>query len=313
MSKITQRPAVGILNPFGTASTASNYIGTSTPISGAQAYSANPANGAQPTPGTGFYDPNFCTYVGEKFDTADGRELVLVANGVGALAAGTLVQQAAPIAAFSVTALAITVPTATPATAGSFQILVTNGTTVLNVNQYAQGYIIVSAGTGIGQMFKISSHQPAISGATFLVTLEDAIQVTLDATSKVNLHYNQYGGLGGSGTTGSPTGGVIINPTTQTSAPVGMTLTAIAASVATTYTSAGLVNVAGTVQYGLIACHGFAAGTNDAAGTLTAGAAVMPSTSVAGAVRASTGDVAVIGNAVTAATASTSFPIMLNM
>ncbi len=41
-------------------------------------------------------------------------------------------------------------PTATPATAGTYQILVTNGATVLNVNEFANGYLIVTNPSGLG-------------------------------------------------------------------------------------------------------------------------------------------------------------------
>jgi hypothetical protein len=76
MSRITNRPAVAPLSPFSTVqSVASNYTGTATGPVNYEAYSANPANSASTATGTGFFDPNFVTYVGQKFDTSDGREL----------------------------------------------------------------------------------------------------------------------------------------------------------------------------------------------------------------------------------------------
>lgn len=254
MSKITQNPAVGILNPFGTVSTASNYTGTATPINGGQAYSASPANGAQPGSGTGFYDPNFCTYVGEKFATSDGREFVVVANGGVALVAGKVV--AAPAQITTALGLAMTVPTAYPATAGSLQILVTNGSTILSNNQFQGGYLITQTNTGVGQTLKIASHQPAANGATFVVTLEDAIQTTLDATTTVSLVYNPYGGLSASAA-GAVSSGVIVAPAGLTSAPIGVSTYPIAASVLPTFnTTTGLQTANGTIQYGLIQTHG---------------------------------------------------------
>lgn len=235
MSLITQRPAVALLNPFANISSGN----------GNQAYSANPANGAQPSSATGFYDPSFMTCVGQKFDTSDGRELVLVQNGAVALASGVLVQSEAEVTAFQ--KLAMTVPTATPATAGTFQILVTNGSTVLNSNKFSGGYVVVAAGTGIGQILGISSHQPAANGATFIVNLEDPIQTTLDATSKISLLQNPYAN-------------VIINPTTSTGSPIGVSLYPIAASTAPTYNgTSGALTVNGVAQFGLITCHGYAA------------------------------------------------------
>lgn len=244
MSRISQKPSVAAISPFLTANTvASNYTGTATPVVTTQAYGGIPATTAVVTAGTGAFDASFVTYVGQKFDTSDGRELVLVQNGAAALVSGTLIQSSAEVTAFE--KLAMTVPTAYPATIGANQILVTNGSTVLKVNQFQQGYAIVSAGTGIGQTFKIASHAAAANAATFVVTLEDAVQVTLDATSKISLIANPYIG-------------VITSPaTTATGGPVGVAITAIAASTAATYDgTSGALTATGVAQYGLIACHG---------------------------------------------------------
>ncbi len=225
MSRITQRGATGGLNLFQ------------------QAYAANPAITPITTVGTGFADPNMDTYIGQKFTLSDGREVTLVQNGSVALATGVLVQSPAEVTAFQ--KLAMTVPTAYPATAGSFQVLVTNGSTVLNANQFAGGYLVVASGTGIGQTLKISTHAPAANAATFVVTLEDAILTTLDATSKVSLIANI-------------SDSVIISPaTTATGAPVGVTLYPLAASTAPTYNATtGALTTAGVAQYGLIVTHG---------------------------------------------------------
>ena len=233
MSRISQKSAVAPLSPW-------TNLSTGVPE---QAYSANPANTPITTAGTGFADSNFGTYVGQKFDTSDGREIALVSNGTVALAAGVLVQSEAEVTAFQ--KLAMTVPTAYPATAGLYQILVTNGSTVLNANKYQGGYAIVASGTGIGQMLKISSHQPAANGATFVVNLEDAIQTTLDATSKISLLQNPYAN-------------VIISPaTTATGGPVGVTLYGIAASTAPTYNgTTGALTTAGVTQYAMVVTHG---------------------------------------------------------
>lgn len=233
MSRITQKSAVAPLDPW-------RNISSGVPN---QAYSANPASSPITTAGTGFADPSFQSCVGQKFDTSDGRELALVQNGAVALSAGVLVQSEAEVTAHQ--KLAMTVPTAYPATAGSYQILVTNGATVLNVNKFAGGYVIVASGTGIGQMLKIASHQPAAASATFVVTLEDPIQTTLDATSKITLVQNPYAN-------------VIISPaTTATGGPVGVSLYNIAASTAPSYNATtGVLTAAGVAQYGLIVTHG---------------------------------------------------------
>lgn len=242
MSRITQKSAVAPLNPWAIGGTNPNYAGTATPVAGNQAYSANPGNNPITTAGTGFADPNFDTYVGQKFDTSDGRELVLVQNGVVALTAGKLVQAPVEFTAFE--KLAMTVPTAYPATAGSFQVLVTNGNTALKQNLFGGGYLVTASSTGIGQTLKIASHQAAIATGTFVVTLEDPIQVTLSASTTVSLIQNPYNGI------------VISNHSTL-GTPVGVTICALAASTAPTYDgTSGLLTAVGLAQYGLIVCGG---------------------------------------------------------
>lgn len=250
MSRITEKGATAGLGLFG------------------QAYSANPANTPTTTAGTGFVAPDLSSCTGQKFDTSDGRTFVLIQNGAVALAAAKVVQS--PPETTGHEKLAMTVPTAYPATAGLFQILVTNGSTVLNVNQYAGGYAIVASGTGIGQMLKIASHQPAANAATFVVTLEDAIVTTLDATSKISLLANPYAGNVIQVASGS----------TQTGSPVGITLYGIAASTAPTYNATtGALTAAGVAQYGLIQTHGPAVGTLTTGGvSLTTGSGLGIST-----------------------------------
>ncbi len=258
MSRITQKPAVAPLNPWTNLSTGNSN----------QAYSAIPASGTQPSSGTGFFDPSFGTYVGQKFDSSDGREFVLIQNGAVALSAAKVVQSCPEVTAFQ--GLAMTVPAAYPATAGLFSILVTNGATKLNVNQFAQGYAIVASGTGIGQILKIGSHQAAAALATFVVSLEDPIQTTLDATSTISLLPNPYIGSVVQVASGS----------TQTGSPIGITLYGIAASTAATYNATtGALTANGTAQYGLIQTHGPAVGTLTTGGaSLTTGSGLGIST-----------------------------------
>lgn len=258
MSRITQKSAVAPLNPWANISTAVPN----------QAYSANPANQPITTAGTGFAEPNFMSYTGQMFDSSDGRSFVLIQNGTVALTAAKVVQSIPEVTAFQ--KLAMTVPAAYPATAGLLQILVTNGATVLNINQMQGGYAIVASGTGIGQMFKIASHQPAANGATFVITLEDPIQTTLDATSKISLIANPYAG------------NVIqvASASTQTGSPVGMTIYGMAASTAPTYNATtGALTANGIAQYGLIQTHGPCVGTLTTGGvSLTTGSGLGIST-----------------------------------
>ncbi len=234
MSRITEKGATGGMSLFK------------------QAYSSLPANTPTTTPGTGDFNPDLSSCVGQKFDLSDGREVVLVSVGTSAIGSGLLCQASAQVTAFQ--GLAITVPVAQPATAGTFAILVTNGATVLNVNQFAGGYLVTASGTGLGQTLKISSHQPAANAGKFIVTLEDAILTTLDATTTVSLIANPYAN-------------VIVNPTTGTANPVGVTLYALAAATAGTFSgTTGAQTIAGVNQYGFIVSKGPTAVLQDADG-----------------------------------------------
>lgn len=209
-----------------------NYSGTPTSI----------PNGYTGTGTNGVPDTSYDALLNSKWSTEDGRILTLVSNSANAQVGGTLLSSAAEITAFE--KLAMTVPTATPATVGTFQVLVTNGSTVLKANLFAGGNLVTASGTGIGQTLKIASHQPAANAGTFIVTLEDPIQVTLDATTTVSLVAN-------------PAKNVIVSPTTPTSVPVGVTLYAIPASVAPTFNgTSGALVTAGTPQYAFVVSHG---------------------------------------------------------
>ena len=195
------------------------------------------------TSGSGVYIPGMGREVGTRFSLDDGREVVLATNGASALVTGNLLQSEAEVTAFH--KLAMTVPTAYPASIGKNQIYVTNGATVLNVNQFQGGYASVTAGTGIGQSFKIASHQAAANGAAFVVTIEETIQVTLDATSKITLMQNPYEN-------------VIQTPiTTATGAPCGVSLYPVSASTAGVYNgTTGKLTTAAIKQFCFIGVRG---------------------------------------------------------
>lgn len=230
--------------------------------------------------GTGEIDPSLFSMVGQRFATADGREVVLVANGATALAAGVLVQAPAIVAGHQ--GLAMTVPSTAPATAGTFLVSATNGSTVINENQYAGGYLIVRAGTGIGQTLRIKSHPGGLASVACVITLEDAIVTTLDATSVINLIVNPYGN-------------VIIAPTTATANVVGVSLYPLAASVAPTFNgTSGKQTAAGTQQYGFIQTKGIVSCLSDAT-TASVGLGVMRSTTTAGTVTVRTATGADVG------------------
>jgi hypothetical protein len=208
-------------------------------------------------------DAGLATLTGAKFDSVDGREFVLVQVGAAAIASGLLVQAPASIGA-NHTGLAVVANAAIGATS----ISVTNGGTVTTKNQYAGGFAVISAGTGIGQTLRIAGNTAGTSSGTTVLTLEDPLKVAIASSdSKVSLTLNPFGSAYGTAYT---THGVIVSPTTASGAVIGVTVNPLPASTAS------------VLSYGLIQTKGLVACLNDSATAI--GLDVMPSSSVAGAV-----------------------------
>lgn len=276
----------------------SNFNGTATP----------PGPGYTPaatlTGSTTTYDYSLDSLCGVRFNTNDGRQVVIVRNGgteISALsiASGLLVQAPAEITTWN--NLAMTVPTATPATAGTYQILVTNAGTKLNAGEYNNGYAIVSAGTGIGQTLQIASHPAAAASATFILTLQDPIQVTLDATSTITLVRNPYIG-------------VVVSATGLTGAIVGASFYVIGAGTASTYDgTSGALTVQGQPVYAFVGCHGVWGVRADATSTPAVGLPASASTTTAGDVTVFTAAKQYIGNMAGTATSAKIAPVDLKL
>lgn len=209
-------------------------------------------------------DASVNNLLGSKFRSDDGRVFALVQNGGTALVSGVLVQSPASIGA-NHTGL-----TLSTAAIGATQITATLGGTAVTANQYQGGFLVISAGTGIGQTLKIASHpaQSSTSG-TVVLTLEDPLSVaTLTSDSKGSLTLPQYGSANGA--TVSTSGVVVVPAGTLTGRIIGATITPIPASSSTVPT------------YGWIQTEGAVGVLNQ--GTTAVGLDVMPSASVAGAV-----------------------------
>lgn len=213
--------------------------------------------------GTTSNDASLATAVGQRFNSGDYREFVLVQNGAVALVAGNLIQGPASIGA-NHTGLAVV----SNAAIGATSISVTAGGTLITANQYQGGFAVISAGTGLGQTLRIQSNSSATSSGTCVLTLEDPLSVAItSATSKVSLTLNPYGSQYG---TALGTHGVIISPTTATGPSIGVTLYPIPATTTS------------VLSYGFIQCRGAVACLNDS--NTAIGLDVMPSSAVAGAV-----------------------------
>lgn len=260
--------------------------------------------GTTTSDGTANPDYSYDSLCGTRFLVeGDGRTVALVSVGATAIVSGVLVQAPAEITAFE--KLAMTVPTATPATAGTFQVSVTNGATVLKQNLFAGGYLVTASATGIGQTLKVASHQAGAANAQVIVTLEDPIQTTLDATTTVSFIANPYG---------NHNQGVIINPTTATGTPIGVTLYALSASTAPTWNgTTGALVTAGTPQYGLIVVNGITGCLVDSTVT-NVGYPIGRSAATAGAIGVATlTTVGQIGLAAQTLTSAQVGPIMLKL
>ncbi len=182
-------------------------------------------------------DPSLATLTGARFDTADGREFVLVQNGGVALVAGNLIQGPVTIGSTH-TDLACAA-----AAIGATSITVTMGGTLATANQYAGGFAVVNSSTGIGQIFRIASHPAATSSGACVIQLEDSVKVALTSSSKITLQLNPYGAPNG---TDVRTSGVVVCPTSLTGPVIGVTVAPIPAST-TTVPSYGLIQTKGVV------------------------------------------------------------------
>lgn len=198
--------------------------------------------------------------LGELMYAPDGRKFRYVYAGASALVAGQL--QQAPAEDTGDQNIA---PTA--ASVGALSIT-TSDTMTVTANQYAGGWMTVTVTPGVGIMYKIKQHAAATAAAATF-ELEDEIQVALTTTSRLDFVPNPYNG-------------VVVAPTTLTSAVVGIA-----------------VNDLTLNQYGWIQSGGPGVIRNDAAGALTVGVAVMPSTSVAGSVRLQTAGNVIVGQVLT--------------
>ena len=107
---------------------------------------------------------------------------------------------------------------ATAAAINARSVTLTNSTTAITANQYAGGYLWID---NEGHCYKIKSHPAESTGTgSVVITLEDDdyLRAALTtATSNAGLRRNPYDS-------------VVVNPTTPTGAPVGVTPIAVTAS-----------------------------------------------------------------------------------
>lgn len=184
--------------------------------------------------------------IGEYMVTNDGRGYRYCKNGAVAMAVGRIYQAAAEDTSNQ---QEITIVNAS---VGDLSITSSDSVT-LAADLLAGGFLLVSEGTlGTGQVYKIKGNTAA-SGAAVTFTLEEPVRVATTGTCKVDVKVNPYAGL-------------VVAPTTQTSAVLGAAQHAIAAN-----------------EYGWIQTHGVCGIL--AQGTVVVGDGLVPAnTSVAGTV-----------------------------
>lgn len=147
--------------------------------------------------------------LGEFRRLEDGRCFVYCANAAVALAAGAVLQAAAPDSNAHNEAIAAA------AAIGATELTVTFGGAV-TANAYKEGYVHINDATGEGHIYKVKEHAAGTSSVT--VYLEEPIEVALVAsTSEITF-------------TKHPCKDVIVFPTTATSVPIGVPLIVVTAS-----------------------------------------------------------------------------------
>lgn len=204
--------------------------------------------------------PASSSMVGGRGVSGDGRSFRYILAGGTTLVPGTLQQAPAEITAHQ---------NLTPAAAaiGATTVTATLGATAAALNFYAGGLLVVTVTPGQGYAYRIKSNPAAALSTSLTVTLDDAILIALTTSSRFDLVSNPYSN-------------VIINPSTATSAPIGLAVSPIT-----------------NAQYGWLQVQGFGAVLAD--GTVTVGTDLVASNATAGAVEALTGVQAVVANALT--------------
>lgn len=187
--------------------------------------------------------------LGTKLILQDGREFRFAEVGGTNIATARLCQAEVPGANFD----ELAIPSAVAAGTRSFDV--TNGATTIALGDFNEGYLNVEDDAGEGHLYKIKSHEAEGAGsAAFEVTLANPNGVIVAFTTSTTV-----------GISKNPFKDVIIHPSPNTAALVGVTTNAISAD-----------------RFGWLQVKGPASVLAD--GTLAIGDSVMASDAVDGAV-----------------------------
>lgn len=187
--------------------------------------------------------------LGELVFSNDGRAYRYCKAGATALVTGKL-QQSSAEDTTNFQNLTVTAPSA-----GATSITTTS-TVTLTANQLAGGFLTVTtATTGAGQVLKIAGHAAA-SAAAVTINLEDAVVIACTGTTKIDMAPN-------------PFSAIVVNPTTLTSAPVGVAVYNVTAAYFGWLQVGGVASIladgANAVGSNLVASNGVAGAVEDAA------------------------------------------------
>lgn len=144
---------------------------------------------------------------------------------------------------------------------GQTEITVTLGSTATTANLLDGGHLFISYSTGIGQSFRILSHEVKAAAASCVFTIDRPLKIALATTSKVTVRKNPYNGV------------IAYPDTTQTGGAVGVALYAMS------------ISYYGWIQSGGDCPCLFDTGTNTSNGITGVG----PSAAVAGSVKPASG------------------------
>jgi hypothetical protein len=180
--------------------------------------------------------------------TEDGRKFRYVGSGATPVTSGQLVVAAAVVANHTNIAVQAN------AAVGALVLTVTLGATAATQDQYAEGFVTVNAGTGLGTTYRVAGSSAAASGGVVTLNLaEPLVSAVTSATSKVSL-------------AASPFSAVLTSVTV--SRPLGIATTAIPAN-----------------GFGWIQTYGYCSAVSDVSAPAK-GAALKQSTATAGAIAA---------------------------
>ena len=153
--------------------------------------------------------------LGTIMEMSNGDEFVYLKNGAVELAVGRLVQQAAVTSGHGVD-----VAVAVAAAVGATSVTITNKTTAITKDMYADGTLFVNDEAGEGYHYRIKSHpaEATLTGTCVITLYEQTpIQVALTVASQVGLRKNKYQD-------------VIVAPTAFTGIIVGATVRVVTAA-----------------------------------------------------------------------------------